>query len=512
MRVACFDREYLCEPGETVLAALLRQGAPVQHSCRKGACQACVLHLLRGEVRHERTVDSGLLEAGHILPCVARPLGDIELAAPQPAMIGIDAEVVSVRRKSADIVVLDIAPHRDFQFRAGQHVLLVREDGLSRPYSLASDCGADIFFSVHVRRIDGGAMSTWLCDQVRAGQKLRLRGPDGAMHYRPQMRDRALLMLATGTGGGALLALAREALAAGHDAPIDFYHGARRGEDLYLHEELITLARAHERFRYWPWLTGDAGFAAARCGRISDFAFEEHPDLSAYEVFLCGLPRMVEEARWRALLAGAARESIHADAFDFCHAQVPRDAEKLSAMAPDPELWTALSEGPGLTRILEAFYSRVFEDERLAPFFHNVSRERAVQKQYEFLADLISGQRGYFGLNPFNAHHWMVISDELFDYREGLFESVLRDQGLAEPLIRRWLALHERFRAEIVKAAPRGMVSQGVEQPYRTLSVESLDIDTVCDGCGEAIRAGSPCRYQYRIGALHCADCAGLAA
>ncbi|HRQ63547.1 MAG TPA: FAD-binding oxidoreductase [Xanthomonadaceae bacterium] len=510
MRIAFAGQDYLTNAGETVLSALLRQGAPVSHSCRKGSCQVCVLRLLRGEVEHEREVDPGLLEEGHILPCVARPRGDIELAPPQATRMSIEAEVVGVRRLAADIVALDIAPFRDIAYRAGQHVVLVREDGMSRPYSLASIAGADFFFSIHVRRIEGGAMSAWLCDQVRRGQRLRLRGPTGAMHYTHAMRERPLLMLATGTGGGALLALAREALAAGHAAPIEFYHGARRGEDLYLHAELRGLARADSRFRYWPWLTGDAGFAEARHGRISDFAFEEGCDLSESEVFLCGLPRMVEEARWRAVQAGVRRECIHADPFDFVQARAPRDAEKLRMIAPDPELWAALDEGPVLTRILDAFYARVFEDARLAPFFHGVSRARAVQKQYEFLADVISGQRAYFGLNPFNAHHWMVISDELFDYRETMFESVLREQGLAEPLIRRWLALHERFRAEIVKAAPRGMVSQGVEQPYRVQSVERLDIDSVCDGCGKAIPAGSPSRYQHRIGALHCAGCAGL--
>jgi truncated hemoglobin YjbI len=272
-------------------------------------------------------------------------------------------------------------------------------------------------------------------------------------------------MLATGTGDGALLALAREALASGHAASIDFYHGARRAEDIYLHAELADLARPHDGFNYRPWLNGDSGFADARRAHISDFAFEEHPDLSQSEVFLCGSPRMVEEARWRAVRAGARRECIRADTYDLVHQRMPRDAEKLRMIAPDPELWSALEEGVGLTRILRDFYTRVFADESLAPFFHDISRERAVQKQYELLADILSGQRAYFGLNLFNALHWMVISDDLFDYRELLFETILREHGLAESMIRGWHALHERFRAEIVKAAPRGMVSKGWSTP-----------------------------------------------
>ena len=124
----------------------------------------------------------------------------------------------------------------------------------------------------------------------------------------------------------------------------------------------------------------------------------------------------------------------------------------------------------------------------------------------------MSGRRDYFGLKPYNAHHWMVISDELFDYREAMFEQVLRDQGLTEPLIRRWEALHERFRAEIVKPVARGMIIDGAEQPLRNHEVEVMEIDSVCDGCGEEIAAGRRARYQHRLGTLHCEACAGIAA
>ena len=58
--------------------------------------------------------------------------------------------------------------------------------------------------------------------------------------------------------------------------------------------------------------------------------------------------------------------------------------------------------------------------------------------------------------------------------------------------------------------AARGMVIQGVEQPLHTHSVEMLDIDTVCDSCGEEIPAGTPARYHYRVGSLHCARCARI--
>ncbi|NCT69093.1 MAG: 2Fe-2S iron-sulfur cluster binding domain-containing protein [Rhodanobacteraceae bacterium] len=503
-------RSFVVNPGESVLEALLRQGASVPYSCRKGSCHTCILKREEGDVTHRRAIDPAIERDDHILSCVAVACGDLVLARPEPGHRAIAAEVVERRELGADIVELGIAPLRELVFRAGQHVQLVRDDDLTRPYSIASMPGEDYFFRLHVRRIDGGAMSRWLCDEVRPGQSLGLRGPLGDCCYEPHMRERPLLLLATGSGAGALAAVARQALAEGHVAPIAFHHGVRHTADLYLHAELQQLAHAHANFRYLPCVSRDAPPAGGLAMRVTE-ALAMHGDLQAAELFLCGTPDMVHEARWRAILAGARRERIHADPFDFAHPPQPRDAEKIAAIAADPELWEALEHGPRLRRILADFYARVYADERLAPFFQGLDQAHVIGKQYEFLTDLMSGSRAYFGLSPYNAHHWMVISDELFDYREALFESVLHEHGLAPPLIRRWMALHERFRAEIVKPAARGIISAGVEQPLRSQSVEYLDIDAVCDGCQQSIPAGQPSRYLYRIGSLHCTTCAGLA-
>ncbi|MHC5543815.1 2Fe-2S iron-sulfur cluster-binding protein, partial [Singulisphaera rosea] len=37
-------------PGETVLEALLREGHPVPHSCRAGACRSCLMRAVEGRV------------------------------------------------------------------------------------------------------------------------------------------------------------------------------------------------------------------------------------------------------------------------------------------------------------------------------------------------------------------------------------------------------------------------------------------------------------------------------
>ncbi len=177
------------------------------------------------------------------------------------------------------------------------------------------------------------------------------------------------------------------------------------------------------------------------------------------------------------------------------------------ALAPNPELWAALESGAGLRTVLVRFYERVFDDPRLAPFFHGVTRERVIDKQYSFLADIFTGERMYFGDRPRNAHHWMVISDELFDYRERLFEAVLRETTLEERHVQAWLAVHQVFRKQIVKDAPVPRRMAGVAMPLGGWARDTLHAGSLCDRCGGELPVGSAVVYHRRLGTTHCLGC-----
>ena len=101
------------------------------------------------------------------------------------------------------------------------------------------------------------------------------------------------------------------------------------------------------------------------------------------------------------------------------------------ALAPNLELWAALGHGEKLTAILTEFYTLAFSDPLLSPFFRDVTKQRLIGKQYNFMYEILTGEPVYFGERPRNAHHWMVISDDLFNYRETLLAQVERRHGLS---------------------------------------------------------------------------------
>lgn len=178
-------------------------------------------------------------------------------------------------------------------------------------------------------------------------------------------------------------------------------------------------------------------------------------------------------------------------------------------LAPDPGMWEALGQGEGLLMILTDFYSRVYADDRLAPFFDGVTMDRAIEKQFLFLRSIFTGERVYFGNHPRNAHHWMVISDELFDYREDLMEGCLRRFGLADELVGRWRAVEEVFRRSIVKDRAWRRRIGGQEIAVDGYGTDVLCVGSLCDSCQAVLAPGSTVHYHLRTGKLLCVNCHG---
>jgi ferredoxin-NADP reductase len=509
-RVTFEGKRYPLREGETVLSALLRGGASVPFSCKKGTCQSCMLRAVEGDPGDggRRGLRASLARDGYFLPCSAQPAEDLVVSRPDPAALFVRMHVHAKEVLAPRIVRLLLEPETTFVWRPGQYVNVRHPSGETRSYSVAS-LEDDYWVEIHVQRAAGGLVSTWLADVVAVGDVLDVQGPAGECCYDASDPACPILLIGSGTGLSPLLAIARDALARGHTGEILLYHGAREASSLYMRETLGCLAEAHASFHYVPCASG-AGEAAPGIvqGRAADVALARHRALDGWTVYLAGNPEMVHDVRHRAFRAGAQRERIHADPFEPKRPFMPDDAAKLATIAPDPELWRALGEGALLRAILTDFYGRVYEDPRLAPFFHKVTKERAIDKQYSFLADVFTGKKSYFGLKPFNAHHWMVISDELFDYRERLIEDTMRRHGLAERFIRRWCAVHELFRREIVKASARGLVVDGVEHLHEGFREETLDLACVCDGCGAEMPAGTTGRLHARTGELFCGRCA----
>lgn len=523
-------KKFTCRKKETILEALLRQGQNPLFSCRNGVCLVCLQRCVGGTPTEEsqRGLRPSLKQMGYFLPCKCVPISDMELASMRPADLFGPAVVTGKELLAEDICRLTLEPATSLYYHAGQFINLRREDGLTRSYSLASLPAEDQGLELHVKRLPSGEMSNWIFDRLSIGDEIEFQGPLGMCHYTPEANEKNLLLVGNGTGAAPLIGIVRDALHIGHKGQIWMFHGSRRREGLYLHETLAGLAEQHANFQYVPCISGDDAPSGFTHGRVHKMATARCTNLSGWRVYVAGLPEMVAELRTMAVHAGASPSEVFADPYEIRHMGNPpaaagstaepeppanaettgSDVRGIARGEPDSELWSVLQEGKLLNEILTDFYTQVFEDPVLSPYFRGVTKERLIGQVFSFMRDSFAGRKEYFGMRPRMAHHWMVISNEVFDRREHLMEATIRRHGLPEPMIQRWLEFEKRFREDIVKSVPWKLVVNGVEMPLEGFGEQVISAGTLCDSCQREIDAGERVRYHLRLGLTYCGDCA----
>lgn len=510
-------------PGESVLDACLRQGVNLPFSCRGGSCHSCVCRSHDPVPdRARRGLRPDLAAKGYFLPCVCVPESDLRFEPPRADDMTVRAVLQAREWLSPDVCSVRLETFTQFDYRPGQHVTIRRDALRARCYSIAGHPMQTPWLELHVKRIPGGAVGEWLCETLAVGEELELLGPDGEFVYAPSHLEQPLLLVATGTGLAPALGVVRDALEHGHRGPIHLYLGARHAEGLYQDDALRALSAAHPNLHYRPCLSSLAHDEGdIRAGRAHTVAAKDLSDLTGWRVHLAGLPAMVSAASALFRARGVVESDLVVDPFEAPAAHPVADAiaahiveaaappsEEVPQPVPDPELWAALGEGGLLLPILETFYAQVFEDPLLSPYFHGSTRQRAIEKVYSFLHQVLTGKKVYFGDRPRNAHHWMTISNQLFDYREDMFFAVVRRYGLAEPMIERWRAMQARYRPDIVKSAPWPKIVHGEALPLDGFGTMIIDVGSVCDGCSGEIHPGETVRYHLRLGSTYCPGCA----
>ena len=123
-------RDFPVQPGESVLDSLLRNGVPVPHSCKAGACQSCLVRGIPGEVpgAAQNGLKDTLRPQGYLLACACRPAADIALLSGAEQRIA--AHIAGIESLTETVVRIRLRTEAGLTDNAGQFVTLIREDGL----------------------------------------------------------------------------------------------------------------------------------------------------------------------------------------------------------------------------------------------------------------------------------------------------------------------------------------------------------------------------------------------
>jgi ferredoxin-NADP reductase len=130
----------------------------------------------------------------------------------------------------------------------GQHVdvRVTADDGYQaqRSYSIASAPDTHERLALTVERIEDGEVSPYLVDELRAGDRLELRGPIGGYFVWDAAMGDPLLLVAGGSGICPLMAMLRHRDAIGGVVPTRLLYSSRSLEDVIYRDELDRLTAA----------------------------------------------------------------------------------------------------------------------------------------------------------------------------------------------------------------------------------------------------------------------------
>ena len=127
-----------------------------------------------------------------------------------------------------------------FFFKPGQFVTLELEiDGqqVMRSYTISSSPSVPYSFSLTIKKLPGGLVSSWMHDYMQIGSKLVVHGPVGRFNVIDYPAEK-YLMLSGGVGVTPLMSMARWLFDTNSDADVTFAYSARTPRDVIFRREL----------------------------------------------------------------------------------------------------------------------------------------------------------------------------------------------------------------------------------------------------------------------------------
>ncbi len=306
------------EEGQTILDACLRAGIYIPYQCNHGLCSTCKVEVVEGDVDLGDASPFALMDferdEGKALACVCTLQSDVVIEAdieededseylPIIDYTGMVSEVTAL---TPDVKKIIISLEQKAEFQAGQYIQL-DIPGVEGPraFSIANSPDHGDHVELHVRLVAGGAGTTYLHNELAAGDGLSFSAPYGHFFVR-KSQNKPMIFIAGGTGLSSPKSMIDELLEAGYEEKLTLFHGVRAKVDLYYQNYFQALADSHDNFTYIPALSekkddddwdGEVGFVHEAVERYFDGSFAGH------QAYLCGPPPMIE-ASIRALMKG----------------------------------------------------------------------------------------------------------------------------------------------------------------------------------------------------------------
>jgi ring-1,2-phenylacetyl-CoA epoxidase subunit PaaE len=266
--------------------------------------------------------------------------------------------VSDLRRESPDAVSLTFAiPSEladDYSFNPGQYLTLrTTMDGeeIRRSYSICSGPD-DGELRIAVKKVDGGAFSSWAADDLKAGDELDVMTPTGRFGVAPAPDSaRVYVGFAAGSGITPILSIVKGVLAREPNSRFFLFYGNRSTSSVMFLEALEELKdRFMQRFSLFHVISGEEQDIPILHGRLDGEKVRVLlrslvPAASVDHVFICGPSGMSEDIETTCREIGIADEKIHVERFVSEFGGKPRPKKIVPVGAPPKAVASLIIDG-----------------------------------------------------------------------------------------------------------------------------------------------------------------------
>jgi ring-1,2-phenylacetyl-CoA epoxidase subunit PaaE len=263
-----------------------------------------------------------------------------------------------IRREAADAVSMTFAiPTEladDYRFAPGQYLTLrtvLGGEEVRRSYSICSGPD-DGEIRIAVKRVDGGAFSSFVTDELKRGDALDVMTPTGRFGVAPAPDEaRIHVGFAAGSGITPILSIAKSILAREPHSRFFLFYGNRTTEGMLFRGELEELKdRFIDRLSVFHVISGEEQDIPILHGRLDGDKVRVLlrslvPASAVDHVFVCGPSGMSEQIEATCLELGIAAERIHVERFVSEFGGRPRPTTVLPASAPPKAIAALIIDG-----------------------------------------------------------------------------------------------------------------------------------------------------------------------
>ncbi|OTE97007.1 hypothetical protein BCS42_03300 [Crenothrix sp. D3] len=208
-----------------------------------------------------------------------------------------------------------------FSYQPGQFItflLDINGEEVQRSYSMSSSPSRPHTLELTVKRIPKGLVSNWLCDNVKLGDKLKVKGPSGKFTCFNYPANK-IMFLAAGSGITPMMSMARWIADTAANIDAKFIASFKSPSEIIFRRELELLSARHSSFRVALSVTASwhsTEFWTGFTGRINQQMIEiVAPDFRERHIFMCGPEGFMEEMKAMLISIDFPMVNLHSESF-----------------------------------------------------------------------------------------------------------------------------------------------------------------------------------------------------